>query len=162
MSRHFRAKVYRKNRRTGEYYDCGWVYGDLHHDYNGSYCTMISNICDIEMTTKTYDVESTTVGQYTGKDDITNKNIYEGDVVRMIAKNKSWHSVNGFTGVVVFDTDLLQFTVVNKSEGDDFAELADKNFSLEVIANIYDKPEWKKAIKPLSKDVKADTEDLPF
>jgi hypothetical protein len=63
---------------------------------------------------------------------------------------------------VVFDTDLLQYTVVNKSEGDDFAELADKNFSLEVIANIYDKPEWKKAIKPLSKDVKADTEDLPF
>ena len=76
----FRGKVYRRNRRTGEYFDCGWVYGDLHRHYNGSLSTMISNICDKEMETKTYDVDYLTVGQWTGLEDKNKTKIFEGNI----------------------------------------------------------------------------------
>lgn len=155
MSRHFRAKVFRKNRRTGEYLDCGWVYGDLHHEYNGSLFTLISNIDDEKIETRTYNVESTTVGQYVGIDDVNHKNIYEGDVIKMTKKDKAWHSVNEFTGVVEFDN-ALQYIVTHKS---DWIDLANPEYQIEVVGNIHDNQEWKKVRKPVES---ANPDTLPF
>lgn len=81
-NRIFRGKVFRKNRRTGEYFDCGWVYGDLHHHYNGNLSTMISNIDDERLETNTYDVDLCSVSQSTGLKDKNDKLIFEGDIVK--------------------------------------------------------------------------------
>lgn len=135
----FRGKVYRKNRRTGEYLDCGWVYGDLHHHYNGSYHTMISNIDDVEMETRTYDVESTTVGQFVGVEDSKGKKIFVGDIVAKEGYNeKEGQWVKMF--VVVFD--CTGFCLKRKDTLYSFGHIENGKCLKEyVIGNIYDSPE---------------------
>lgn len=97
----FRGKVYRKNRRTGEYLDCGWVYGDLHHSYNGNYYTTISNIDSEKMETNDYDVDVCSVSESIGKKDKNDKLIFLGDVVKH--KGVKTLSDKDFISVVVWN-----------------------------------------------------------
>lgn len=78
----FRGKVYRKNRRTGEYLDCGWVYGDFYRYYNGSLHYTITNIDDVEMQSREYSVEIGTVGEWTGLTDKNGTKIFADDIVK--------------------------------------------------------------------------------
>lgn len=75
-NRIFKGKVFHYSR------DCGWVYGDLHHYYNGSFFTQISNIDDKKAETNTYDVDICSVRQSTGLKDIKGSLIFEGDIVK--------------------------------------------------------------------------------
>lgn len=129
----FRGKVYRRNRRTGEYFDCGWVYGDLHRHYNGSLSTMISNICDKEMETKTYDVDYLTVGQWTGLEDKNKTKIFEGD--RIVTR---WvnviNSKKPITEIFYTVGDMTDYEVMWKLQSAD---------EIEVIGNVHDNPEFK-------------------
>ncbi|MBK6938563.1 MAG: hypothetical protein IPH18_18240, partial [Chitinophagaceae bacterium] len=59
----FRGRLVQRVRRfPEEYHDFGWKYGDLHHYYNGSFFTQISNIDDEQMETNTWDVVGHSVG----------------------------------------------------------------------------------------------------
>jgi uncharacterized phage protein (TIGR01671 family) len=80
------------------------------------------------------------VMQYTGLKDKNGKEIYEGDMVLMKKQHRSWHTVNELSGVVEFDNSL-QYIVSHKS---DWIDLANYDYELEVIGNIYETPELLK------------------
>lgn len=107
----FRGKVYSRNRRTGEYHDCGWVYGDFYRYYNGSLHSTIVSIDAENAETNEYSVELTTVSQSVGLKDLKGKKIFEGDIVK-------WGHVKGGEenpiriAVVKFNPDL-QFEIIN-------------------------------------------------
>lgn len=115
----FRAK----NTDTKE-----WVYGYLADE------TYINNINTIDLSS--IEVDSDTVGQFTGLKDKNGKEIYEGDIV----KNES----AGFCGVIKFK-DSAFIIDIDKIKGTLFACL--QTGSLEIIGNIHDNPELLKGGK---------------
>lgn len=77
-----------------------------------------------------------TLMQFTGKNDITGKNIYEGDIV-------TWRNASGIgngTGRVYFDIDATRYKVhINEYE---VYDLYDVDYAdIKVIGNIYENPE---------------------
>jgi hypothetical protein len=130
-NKEFRAKVYSRNRRTGEYYDCGWVYGDFYRYYNGSLNYTIAAIDADEMETKEYSVEGTTVGQWSGLYDKNKKKIFEGDriVTRWVNVVNSDKPV---TEIYYTVTNILDFEIMYKMQCAD---------EIEVIGNVHDSPE---------------------
>lgn len=128
-NKEFRGKVFSRNRRTGEYFDCGWVYGDFYRYYNGSLHYTIVSLEEFE--TKEYSVEPSTVGQWTGLTDKNKKKIYEGD--RIITR---WVNVinakEPVTEIGYTVANLLDFEIMYKMQCAD---------EIEVIGNVHDNPE---------------------
>lgn len=122
-----------------------WVYGDLLHQK--TLCRIV-NYTDVinlmrgifEVNHHYYDVDESTVGQFTGHTDIENKEIYDNDIVRVT-------TLRGIFNIVVkWSDDAMAF----------MACYTDKSLSpfswfynlhahkLEVIGNIVDTPELLK------------------
>lgn len=79
----FRGKVVKRIRKfPDEYHDYGFVYGWYHGHYNGDFSSMITHVDEEDMETKTYDVQSHTVGQSTELFDCKGKEIFEGDILK--------------------------------------------------------------------------------
>ena len=108
-----------------------WVYGDL-WQYNG--LTWIVAVIDGEA--QRFPVDPATVGQYTGWQDDTKKDVYEGD--------KAINLITGDIHEVVWDSDGSQFSFAGKHDWYDFYELDDRygspNNCLRVIGNRWDTP----------------------
>lgn len=114
-----------------------WLFGDLRHIFHGEYRTHIvdnsnglnNGVCGLE-------VDSSTIGQFTGLTDRNGTKIFEGDVIEYTDGCNDW------LGAVKYASDDAQF-VVRFIGGD--VESFDNLYSgdCEVIGNIYDNSEFK-------------------
>ena len=88
-----------------------------------------------------YDVDPETVCQDTGAKDKTGKEIYEGDVLKLIFKDK--YSDLEMEGVVKFCQDHLSFNCFDGTYPWG-SPLGKWNISqMEIIGNVFDNPEYK-------------------
>ncbi len=138
--------------------DCGWVYGDLHHYYNGNFFTQISNIDDEKAETITYDVDICSVSQSTGIKDKNGKEIFEGDI--LIDR----YDEGGGHYPVVFDVKTGSYCIDNsyyKNHSNLVNMVEFFGDELEVVGNIIDNKEMlPKEVAPGKSDTCPDT--LPF
>ena len=94
----------------------------------------------------TYDVDPSTIGQYTGLTDKNGKKIFEGDIIKY--KNTDGIKFNGVAltviGKVVYNEKNASFAISGKDEigAKHYDYFPIKN--IEVIGNIHDNPELLK------------------
>ena len=115
----FRGKDIKNNK---------WRYGDFIR-YSEVKSTIIENLLDTE---EWYDVDSKTIGQYTGLKDKNGKEIYEGDIVKIIYKEKD-------IGKVIYEHNGFTIDVMNMNRT--YGRVSFVNNFMEVIGNIHDNPE---------------------
>lgn len=114
----------------------GWVYGYYYQDFDGSHWIRNPD-------SRSYKVDSETVGQYIGRKNRDGKKIWEGDVVR---KEKDEYIDEEETGLVVWSKGWPMFTVsqiTGQFDGESFEHSEGINFSweeLEVIGNAHETP----------------------
>ncbi len=131
--------------------DGKWVYGSYKRFYGYHVSDIHNHICTYDGA-NIYEVEETTVGQYTGLKDKKGKEIYEGDIIELIneddyvirvvcefgtAKRDIYGNLVEITGFYfkrLYDG-RKTFPIVNNYLGKHDLEL------FEVIGNIYENPE---------------------
>lgn len=116
--------------------DGKWIYGYLaDEDY-------INNINEIAMPSE--EVNSDTVGQFTGRYDLRRNEIYEGDVVFWIATDMRGHG-RGEQGAIIWDAHTMSWAILrDKPTVDGRPCIISRPFDkkhLEVVGNIHDNPE---------------------
>ena len=119
--------------------DNRWVYGDLIREKKsfGKICTRIYRTTNNGW--ELIDVDSKTVGQYTGLNDENGNKIFENDIV---AYWDTYSTENGQSeadciGKVVWDDETISFQVTNRLSAESYEVLDDCS----VIGNIFDNPE---------------------
>ena len=119
--------------------DNKWVYGDLIREKKsfGKICTRIYRTTNNGW--ELIDVDSKTVGQYTGLKDKNGTKIFENDIV---AYWDTYSTENGQSeadciGKVVWDDETISFQVTNRLSAESYEVLDECS----VIGNIYDNPE---------------------
>lgn len=117
--------LFRGKTNNGE-----WVYGDIRHDYDGV-PSCISDYCGSSP------IIPESVGQYTGKTDVSGEKIFEGDIVSGALR---WLEQPKY-GIVTFrdgSFGLLWY----RGEAEQFNPFASMcNVWYEVVGNIFDNPE---------------------
>lgn len=112
-----------------------WVYGFYVHVPCGRFGKdehIIQTISKNGRMATLYDVNSSTVGQFTGVTDKNGNKIFEGDIVDILCENEE-------TGLIEWDKDTARFIVSAYSFEADFDNYYGTD--LEVIGNIHDNPE---------------------
>ena len=153
----FRGKVFHYGN------DCGWVYGDLHHYYNGSFFTQISNIDDEKAETRTYDVDICSVSQSTGIKDKNGKEIFEGDILIDRETTEDGIDISSHCPVI-YDAKTGSYCIDNSYYKDHQHLVSMVAYfgleNLEVVGNIFDNNDLlPKRNSPNFKNVKP---DFPF
>ena len=126
----FRGKCAKDSRFAGE-----WVYGGLLQCEKSKDVLIVYPITDT--CSCTYHVDPATVGQFTGLHDKNGKEIYEGDIIKIVEKFDD-ENVYTSNGVVCFEEGIYEL-----QNGKHFAYLGwlmhnDDITKLEVIGNIHD------------------------
>lgn len=87
-------------------------------------------------------IDGGTVGQYTGLKDKNEKEIYEGDILKVSTEGR-WADISGAIGVVEFSDELQWSFAYSKTDTRiGFMPITWGGFSdLEVIGNIHENPE---------------------
>ena len=107
-----------------------WIQGDIvQFPVHG-----VVRIVEQEPSYKDAEVDSDTVGQYTGLTDKNGKKIFEGDIVVVPLSGKSAKGI-----IKYFKTDICGFTVITQPQYSNY--VLQKNCAYEVIGNIHDNPE---------------------
>lgn len=130
----FRGKMVGKNGIND------WVFGYIQPIFPGM-CIM--QICKYKTSSgiELFTIDENTVGQYTGVKDKNGKEIYEGDVLKLIFKDK--YSDLEMEGVVKFCQDHLSFNCFDGTYPWG-SPLGKWNISqMEIIGNVFDNPEYK-------------------
>lgn len=128
-----REILFRGKRKDNE----EWVYGDLWCNPYGKRVVCIVSPINNQGTTGGNEVDTETVGQYTGLKDKNGTKIFEGDILELINndEDKSYYNV-------VWSTEDCRFKIreINLGEFfDDCDSWVHENMS--VVGNIYDNPE---------------------
>lgn len=119
----FRAKMRTDN---GEYKKGDWVFGDLVRLKDGEKTlTMIYGFGE---------VDSSTVGQYTGLTDKNGRRIFEGDILKYINEDDEPHYIT-----VVFDE--CAFLIDDQGIIDSDLLTSYTCLGIEVVGNVIDNPE---------------------
>lgn len=118
-----------------------WVQGDLLH------ADLYGNGCAIEDFTKEknncFDVDPSTVGQYTGLTDKNDTKIFEGDIVKHY--RTLWGADISDIGVILWCEHTCRFYRTSNFDTISKVEIwEDTSQEYEVIGNIHDKPELLK------------------
>lgn len=113
-----------------------WRYGSLIVYPNGN-CVIVE--FDKDGNELSYDVDSETVGQFTGLYDKDGKEIYEGDIILEKLKGKR---KDGYPYEIVFED--FQWFGKNKYGGRTSLSLLNDFHEIKVIGNVHDNPELLK------------------
>ncbi len=118
-----------KDRRTGK-----WFYGNLYvEDTRGR-----THICTPKR--GCFDIDTDTIGQFTGLKDENGKEIYEGDILKWKTDNRLY--------AVIFNWGMFYASVEVCNQdiygGFPLHALAGDEKGIETVGNIYDNPELKK------------------
>ena len=118
-----------KSLKTGE-----WLYGDLIQDIPNKRCAIVPQKRVWQVVD--YEVDSKTVGQYTGLKDKNGKEIFEGDIVKEGDAN--------FMESVIFENGAYKWGEDHFLGYDSYNDFTDTTFWATVVGNIYENPELLK------------------
>ena len=125
-----RKILFRGKRENGK-----WAEGYLFKSIFGNYNIRTLEEIDGDFYTDDYIVESETVGQYIGKNDINDKKVFDGDIVKLNLEE-------GIEiGHIALNEENYRYVFVGV---DGIPYGIDSTVKLEVIGNIYDNPELLK------------------
>lgn len=117
-----------KRKDNGE-----WVYGDIHFNANCSRCHIHERG---EKVFESYNVIPETIGQFTGKKDKNDVEVWDGNKVKW-----SWdRSHKDIEGVIEWDNKNLQWIITN-TYFEHNRQVPLSNYSVEVIGNIHERIE---------------------
>lgn len=125
-----------KNKRTG-----GWLYGDLVRNVEGAFAIVPPFDMDVHNICSNYEVDESSIGQFTGFTDCFKREIYDRDILHFEEYG------NNYTAVVKWNEEIgtwcMQLSYEPQLGSRPLGEWL-KDERLEVIGNVFDNSELLK------------------